>query len=180
MSGKSSAVYYFDACVYLAYLQNDEHSYGQNAIQGIDEVWNDNAKGGATIVTSTLTLTEVLSHKLKISTEKLFLRTLQGGLHHLVDVDPPIALLARKYRDYYQAHPIKRPTVPDGKTYTHLTSGDAIHLATAVTFHCDQFWTFDGTGTTAKKSIGLLWLGNKAGEDNLIITTPKVAQGRLL
>lgn len=168
--------YYFDASVYLAYLRNEESTYGKERIQAIDSIWQQSERGGAAVVTSAISLTEVLAHKLQPSAEKKFLQAFQSGIHQFDDVTPPIALRARLYRDYYKQSPVK---CPGGDAMrSDLVTADAIHLATAVIDGCEQFWTFDGVAGT-KKTIGILWLGNKVGSDILVIAQPELLQGEL-
>jgi predicted nucleic acid-binding protein len=174
MSGSKITAYYFDACVYLACLRNEESHYGKPRIQAIKAVWQQSERGGVAVVTSALTITEVLSHKLNAKAEKDFTRTIQSGIHQVEDVTPPIAFRARQYRDYYKAHPVKWPR--GNETRSDLTTADAIHLATASILGCDQFWTFDGSSTTIKPTIGILWLGNQVGTDSMIICQPQQAQ----
>lgn len=95
-----------------------------------------------------------------------------SGLHTLIDVKPPIAHRARKYREHYILKPI---ILEGGKQAKRLTTPDAIHLATAVIYGCQTFFTFDGL-SNEKNDIGLLWLGNKAGDDELVICSPSLAQ----
>lgn len=170
--------YYFDASVYLAYLRNEEADYGKDRIRAIDSVWQQSERGGVAVVTSALSLTEVLAQKISQSAEKKFLQAFQSGIHQFDDVTPPIALRARHYRDFYKLHPIK---CPGGDAMrSDLSTPDAIHLATAVIIGCDQFWTFDGVSLTGKKkTIGMLWLGNRVGADSLVITQPELLQGEL-
>ena len=180
MSGnlKRLPSYYFDACVYLAYLRNEESHYGKARIRAIEAIWKQSERGGAAVLTSAITLTEVLAHKLNAKAEKKFIQIIQSGIHQCEDVTPPISMRARQYRDYYQANPVK---CPHGEGIrSDLTTPDAIHLATAVIFNCEQFLTFDGSSSGRKNTIGLLWLENKVGNDSLIISQPEQLQGELL
>jgi predicted nucleic acid-binding protein len=175
MSGTKITAYYFDSCVYLACLRNEESHYGKQRIQAIKSVWQQSERGGVAVVTSAITITEVLGHKLNAKAEKDFTKTIQSGIHQVEDVTPPIAFRARQYRDFYKSHPVKWPNGAD--TRSDLTTPDAIHLATATILGCDQFWTFDGSSRAIKPTIGLLWLGNKVGADGLIIAQPAQTQG---
>jgi len=178
MSGKNKRLpsYYFDACVYLAYLRWEEASYGKPRIRAIESIWKQSERGGVIIATSAITLTEVLSHKLDSKSEKKFLQAIQTGIHQCEDATPPITMRARQYRDFYQASPVK---CPDGNGIrSDLTTPDAIHLATASILNCEQFLTFDGMAGK-KSTIGLLWLGNKVANDSLIISQPEQGQGDL-
>jgi hypothetical protein len=101
------------------------------------------------------------------------------GIHKLFDVDPPIAEKAAKYRDFYRSKPVKNAV--SGQEFTNLATPDAIHLATAVIYECQEFWTFDGLNPSADKhqTIKPLWLNNKVGEDKIIIAAPVLNQGVL-
>ena len=72
MSGKLKQLpsYYFDACVYLAYLRNETAHYGKSRIGAIESIWKQSERGGVVVVTSAITITEVLSHKLEAKAEK--------------------------------------------------------------------------------------------------------------
>ncbi len=174
---KRLTAYYFDSCVYLAYLRNEETHYGKARIAAIQNAWDQSERGGAIVVTSAITMVEVLNHKLNAKTEKKFMQAIQSGIHQCEDVTPTIAIRARQYRDFYKLHPVKFPNGSDHRS--DLTAADAIHLATAKMLDCDEFWTFDGSSKDIKPTIGLLWLGNKVGEDNLIILQPEQAQSEL-
>jgi predicted nucleic acid-binding protein len=101
MSGnkKRGSSYYFDACIYLSYLRNESDVYGKDKIRAIEAVWNESESGGAAIVTSSITITEVLSNKLGAKEEKKFLQAVHK-IHQLEDVTPPIAERARQYRKH--------------------------------------------------------------------------------
>ncbi len=181
---KSPNAYYFDSCVYLAYLRNETDTYGYNRIRSIKEIWDETECGTSVIVTSTITVTEVLSHKLSVLSEKKFLQALNNGLHQFEDVTPPIALKAREYRDHYEKHPVQNPFNLAQNPRKYLSTPDALHLATSWILECGQFLTFDGHAPKKNdNSIGLLWLGNMAGTDPVIITqpedTPRLIQGDL-
>jgi predicted nucleic acid-binding protein len=119
----------------------------------------------------------VLAHKLTKPAEKLFYDAIQGA-HQVEDVTPPIAHKAREYRDYYHDHPVTDPHT--GKVRNHLTTPDAIHLATASILKCETFWTFDGCSVKKQdNTIGLLWLENRVGEDDLIISQPNGPQDEM-
>ena len=181
MSGRHKAQsYYFDACIYLAYLQNDTASYSKRKIASIGTVWSRSERGDVAVMTSTVTITEVLSHKLSRDAEKKFFQAINFA-HQVEDVTPPIALRAREYRDYYQKKPVQVPGGDKKAIRSGLTTPDAIHLATASINRCDEFWTFDGCAVgSAKKDIGLLWLGNSVGDDSLIICQPESGELELL
>lgn len=166
---------YFDACIYLAVLRNEVSTYGEGRIRAIERIWKRSEAGGIVVVTSAITITEVLDHKLPSKKdEKRFHQAVRQNVHQVEDVTGPIAVRASQYRDYYEKNPVKQPASKPAVTRKFLTTPDAIHLATATILGVNQFWTFDGVaGSKKDKSIGLLWLGNKAATDELIITQPE-------
>lgn len=180
--GRIASVIYFDACVYLAFLAN-ETSYGKDRIDAIKDAWDDNRAGGCSIITSSLSICEVteclLVRGMKAELEE-FRLCFSNGLHTAIDVDPPIAEKAGRYRHYYHKHPLKHPDKPT--PFSNLTTADAVHCATAVIHKARELWTFDGLGkkNDKQKSIKLLWLNNRVGDDDLIITSPSQPQLRLL
>lgn len=158
--------------VYLAYLRNEE-AYGKPRIKAIDAIWRQSERQGVAVVTSSITITEVLAHQLTAKARKKFLQAIESGLHHCEDPSPPICIKASDYRIFYQHHPVQNPFGEGLRS--DLTTDDSIHLATASTLNVDYFFTFDGIAK--KKTIGLLWLKNKVAADNLIICQPETEQG---
>lgn len=166
--------YYFDACVYLAHLRNEEE-YGKHRLKAIEAIWKQSQSAGCVIVTSSLTITEVLAQPLKTKERRKFMQAIESGIHQIEDPTPPIAIKAADYRLYFQHHPVQNPFGEGVRS--DLTAIDAIHLATASVLETDYFFTFDGLAK--KKTIGLLWLKNKVASDNLIICQPEIDQGEL-
>ena len=170
------------SCVYVAHLAR-ERSYPPAMVNAIADLWTDNGRGGTSIITSSLTVTEVteclLMLGLKAELEE-FQSRFSDGLHESIDVDPVIADRAARYRVHYQKHPLKHPNKPD--PFTNLTTADAIHCATAVIYGAKELWTFDGikSKNDKQRSIKLLWLGNRVADDDLLIVAPTAGELRLL
>ncbi len=131
---KTDQTIYFDSCIYIAYYRNEVASYTKQRIDAIAALLEENKNGGTSIVTSSLTICEVVEclklNKLEKEIED-FKNRFKFGLHKLKDVDPKVAERAALYRHYYRTNPIKRPTRP--KPFTNLATPDAIHLATCLT-----------------------------------------------
>lgn len=127
MSG-TDRIYYWDACAYLARLMDERASYGNEAIDALQQAANDNFQRKNVIITSTLTFTEVLSLKLGEARERQFRRSFRNGDHITYDVDPPIAMRAREFREAF----LKK------KGEKTLATPDAIHLATASIYKADE------------------------------------------
>src|SRR5712691_9188893 len=97
MSG--TKIYYWDACAYLAWLKNEEAAYGKDSIDALEKIIKENFERKAEIVTSTITMIEVLSSSLTEEQEKRFRGSFRPTNHVMYDVDPPIALKARESRE---------------------------------------------------------------------------------
>ena len=147
MSG-TKPIYYWDACVYLAWLKKETSKH----LSSIEAIAEENKKRNNIIVTSVITKLEVLDASLTADQERSFGECFSFGTHELYELDAGVALKAREYRSFYFKNPVggKKLSVPD-----------AIHLATAFICQSDEFHTFDDGG---KGGISLLALnGNVAG-----------------
>jgi predicted nucleic acid-binding protein len=163
MSGTDKTnIYYWDACAYLAWIKNEEEAFGKDAIDALAAIVKDHFDRKVAIVTSTITLIEVLSSSLSEEEEKRFRLSFKPGDHLLYEVDPPIAFKARDFRERLLKN-------QDGKT---LPTPDAIHLATAVICKADAFITFD-EGKKNKRYFGLLELNKDPRVDGLEICRPE-------
>jgi len=154
-------IFYWDACIYLAWIKNEEAIYGKERMDAIHKILKDNFEKNAVIITSTLTIVEVLSADLTSDQEELFHKSFRPSDHIRYDLDPPIALKARDFRRRCLDH-------PSGKK---LATPDAIHLATAAICSADEFLTFDKGGSD-KKYLGLLGLSKDERVDELLIAEP--------
>jgi predicted nucleic acid-binding protein len=169
MSGTDKIpVFYWDACVYLAWLR-DEKSHGQAHLDAIAQILKENYERKNIIISSTLTLVEVLGSNMEPEKEKLFRKAFGSQDHIAYDLDTAIALKARELRDRFLKH----------KSGKILGTPDAIHLATALTCKARRFFTFDGGGKN-KKNLGLLELDKDSGVEGLEITKPVVDQAELI
>lgn len=70
MSRKSDDRIYYDACIYIAHYRQEVSSYGKARIDAIGHLWEENRKGGPTIVTSAITIAEVKACLLQFSMTK--------------------------------------------------------------------------------------------------------------
>jgi hypothetical protein len=87
----------------------------------------------------------------------------------LLDNDLRVSALAREIREYYEAQ-----SKIDG--LPRLTTPDAIHVATAIHYKADAFWTFDDGGYGGRSLLSLN--GNVAGHP-LVVCKPVATQLRL-
>lgn len=162
-------IYYWDACAYLAWLKEEEAEHGKDAIDALRKIAQDNFQKKNTIITATLTFVEVLSSKLSQEKELLFRRSFRHQDHIAYDLDSPIAMKAREFREKFLNHSSKRT----------LATPDAIHLATAAIYKADEFLTFDD-GKKSSKHLGLLELNGHEWADGLKVVRPTITDPELL
>jgi predicted nucleic acid-binding protein len=167
MSGIKEKIYYWDACIYLAWLKGEE-SHGKEHMAALKLIAQENFAMKNVIITSVITQIEVLSAKLTTEQEELFRKSFRSQFHIQYDVDPPIAQKARQFRESLLNPSAKCLSLPD-----------AIHLATAAIYKADEVLTFDD-GQKDKKSLGLLELSGNERVDKLVICKPTVKQGNLI
>jgi predicted nucleic acid-binding protein len=175
MSGSNTPTYYWDACVYIAWVKKDFQD-GVH-LEHIEELIRRSRTGDVTIITSTITITEVLDFGVEGRDE--FLKLFHQEQHEAFDVDIRVATKAHQYREYYRAQKSPGPT-----------TADAIHLATAFLYQAKAFHTFDD-GKKERKSGRFSLLahnGNVAGDaisickpvaENFVPGAPKIVQGSI-
>ncbi len=160
-------VYYWDACIYLAWL-NEETTHGEECLRAISSIATENRERKNTVITSAITYCEVLG--LIEEREKVFRGSFRSQDHTAYDVDSAIAIKARELRSHFIQN-------PEGNR--KLATPDSIHLATAILYKADEFWTFDD-GKKDKKSIGLLNLNRHPALGGLVVCKPYIAQPNLI
>src|SRR5438105_1606086 len=125
MSGtENPKIFYWEACTYLAWLQDEVRAHGKECIDALNRIAKDNFEKKNIIITSTITFVEVMSSTLSEDNERKFRRSFRSQDHIAYDVDPPIAMKARELRDKFSKY----------KAGKVLTTADAIHLATAAIY----------------------------------------------
>jgi predicted nucleic acid-binding protein len=159
MPGAKTPIYYWDTCLFLAWIKDEDRPSGEMA--GVREVIANVKKRDAIIVTSVITATEVLQSYLPAGVETLFTGLMKRVEQKSVDIK--IAKLAHDLRDYYT---IRKSNFGD-KT---LSTPDALHLATAIMYRASEFHTFDLNGN--RGSLGLLPLSGNVAGHNLTICKP--------
>ena len=157
--------YYWDTCVFIAWLKNEGlPNRSLDEIEGIRDVVSKIEKGTVKLITSAITIAEMLECDMPPGATDLFKSLLQRRMMVTISVDIKVAGLASNLRSYYKKSKEHEKT---------LCTPDALHLATAILYKADEFHTFDGSN---KKSLGLLNLGGDVGGYPLIIRKPKSAQ----
>lgn len=161
-------IYYWDACIFLAWLRNEERKDGEMA--SVKAYVRKLKAKQIKVMTSAITYTEVTATKLPVGVDQQFFDLMRSTNVYPVGADVRVAKLARDLRDYY----FSKPDIYNGKT---LCTPDAIHLATAILYKAKEFHTFDGSNKNG--SLGLLKLSGDVGGHNLIVCKPQSNQGEL-
>lgn len=176
MAGRTSfhrdpnrTIVYWDSCVFIEWMAT-EPTYGQDAKDALSEMARRVRQGSFTIITSSLSISEVLSSRLPSHIAQSFPDLLRTEGFLSIDVDRKIASKASWYRDHYL-------NCQDEIAPKTLSTADAIHLATASINRCDAFYTFDGisgntVGARPHKTRTLLPLGDTVAGDLLNISVP--------
>jgi len=169
MSG-ARPIIYADACIFIAWLQNEKRKLGEmEGVSGLVKAVDSNE---LVLVTSTLIHTEIIS--LNDDQKELFQRFLKRRNVQVKDATDRIMALSGGIREYY------RELKESGKSnLPTLTTPDAIHLATAIHWGCEKFFTFDEKdvdgGTRPRRALIPL-SGLVAGKYPLEITKPLVRE----
>lgn len=151
-----NTLYYWDTCLFLAWLKDEERPTGE--MDGVREIIQRSKRRELKIMTSVLTLTEVLSAKIPSGVDTLFTDLLRRV--ERTGVDLKVARLSHDIRNHY--------ALAGGKM---LTTPDAIHLATAIMYRADEFHTFDDGKNS--KALGLLGLSGNVAGHKLTICKPE-------
>lgn len=159
MKGKKKI--YWDACIFLAWLQNEPCKPG--VMEGIEETVRQVHNNEVILFTSIMTQTEVLESKMSKAAgtkfENLFKRRNVLWVNH----DPRVGRLSHDIRDYYAQRGI------------NISQADSVHLASAILYEADEVHTLDGSGKRKRHADLLPLNGNVAGH-KLKIMEPYVVQ----
>jgi predicted nucleic acid-binding protein len=158
--------YYWDACIFIAWLTEDDHQPGA-VMDGIEKVVAEVQANEAILITSFLTKSEVLECKLNPKARELFNKIFQRRNVQVAQGDRRVGDLAAEIRNHYE------------QRGASLSVPDSIHLASAIVYGADEFHTLDGAGKRKRKSDLLPLDGNVAGH-NLRICVPEARQMSLL
>jgi predicted nucleic acid-binding protein len=129
-------IIYLDACIFISILTGEQRPGNETAeVAGLGILIE---RREITPVTSTMTRVEVLECKLDDQQKEVMKRLIRPPKIQVKDAIAPIMDMAHELRDYYQSEKdsgrSKLPTIE---------TPDAIHLATAIFYECDRFYTFD-------------------------------------
>ncbi len=133
--------YYWDACVFIAHLNDEQDKHGAH-VEHIQQFLDESRNGQCTIYTSSITIAEIPSNRLKSAeygTFAEFLDDFQGSIIP-IGADPNVMAIAAQIRGL--------PFVKQGSR-REVGTPDAIHLASALVLTSDYgvpltaFHTFD-------------------------------------
>jgi predicted nucleic acid-binding protein len=159
-------IYYWDTCLFLAWLKN-ESTRKPGEMDAVADVLEKFKRRELDLMTSALTITEISVAKVSVGTYTLLDDVMQRSNFSKISVDIRVAKLARDIRDYY----LLRPTEHGGKT---LGVPDSIHVASAILYRATEMHTFDEKDNNKLNSLGLIPLSGDAGVRNLTICKPPV------
>lgn len=168
MRGKPKRLYW-DTCVILAWIKN-ETCWPEDVLKGIEQTVEEWRARSVVIVTSAITMLEILSSQMTKEQKDAFAKVFSDPHLQLIDVDRRIAGKASAIRSHYDDRQFK----PDGGVLSGriMGMGDAIHLATAIHHEVLEFQTLDGLSKKPRAHDLLALDGNVAGA-RLSIRLPK-------
>jgi hypothetical protein len=134
---------YWDTCVFLAWIK-DETVWPENVRKGIAQTIEMAMAGEVVIVTSTLTLAEILEAKMTPEQRVKFAGIFSAPYLQLVDMDRRISTKSSVIRDHHDTRTYDQDGRQNGGSFMRLP--DAIHLATAIHMNVDVVNTLDGSG----------------------------------
>lgn len=168
-------VFYWDACIFYEHL-NDEPASSHRKL-AVKELLLDNKDKRNRICTSVFTHLEIVPKKLHPEVEARYWSQF-GSLHFFdIEISANVLMLAREIKDFYYRD--KSETEP----YQCLSSGDAVHLATAIAYGVTAFHTRDNNKRNG--NVPLLGLDKRSpqglvcGKYPLKIESPESEQGDL-
>jgi predicted nucleic acid-binding protein len=169
MSGKRRRLHYWDSCIFFAWIKQ-ETCWPEEVTRGIEQEIEQAYSKELIIVTSVLTLNEVLQSQMSKEQKERY----QGIFHHpslqLVEIDRRIASDAAVIREAHDTRVFDR----DGNRIAGclMSMGDSFHLATAIRYEVNAFKTLDGS-SRHKRQFDLLALNGNVALSRLAVNMPK-------
>jgi len=172
MSGSRRLVYW-DTGLFIAMITNERRNDPAD-LQGIHEQVRLIEKDPPLLymATSVITLTEILRIKLLPTAVQTFEQIFQRQNCQMYDVNVRIAYVAQEIREFYSGRNDDLPTIE---------TPDALHLATAIVYDCQTFYTLDMKDRLGK-GRSLLSLSGKpvAGRYHIEVSKPIPKQYTML
>jgi predicted nucleic acid-binding protein len=156
---------YWDANIFLAWL-HEETVHGPGVLDGIEEMAREINDNKAILFTSVMTKTQVLECKLSARKLAIFSNLFKRRNVTMIVQDERVADKAHEIRNHYAQRKIT------------LSAEDCVHLATAILYQADVFYTLDGSGKRPRPNDLLPLNGNVAGYP-LVIQKPHAKQPML-
>lgn len=158
---------YWDSSIVIAWLKNEKRP--NHEMDGVYDCVERIKKGNEIMVTSSETQLEVLEAEMDKKTEEKYINLFKRRQCQILPYDIRVQTLAKEIREYYQRQHI-------GKGTPSIGTEDAKHLASAIHYKVDEFYTFD---EGKKGKLGLLSLSGNVAGYQLKICKPPVGQMRL-
>lgn len=162
---------YLDTCIFIAWMKNERRQNLQ--LDGVLETINEVEARRLRVITSVITRQrEIPEANNKPEAMVLLAGLLKRENVEEVDVLPWITKLAATFQHHYSV-------LHESDGAGILTENDAIHLATAVCYDADAFYTFDnGKKPTpdGKKTRSLLSLDGSVAGHPLVVCAPPTHQ----
>jgi predicted nucleic acid-binding protein len=156
-------IIYWDTSVFLAWIKNE--SRPNNEMDGVEDVAYKIHKDHVVLITSEITMTEILESTLDDIAKTRFDDLFKRRNCRRVAVDQRVGRLSHDIRNHYQ-----QQKAVDG--IATVTTPDAIHLATAILYDVTEFHTFDQNDKPNKSRALLPLNGNVAGHPLTICKPP--------
>jgi predicted nucleic acid-binding protein len=167
---RDNPVIYWDTCVFFAWIKQ-ETFWSEEITKGIEQTIEQVYAKRAVLMTSVVTLTEVLQSQMTVEDKEKYQKAFGHPQLQLMDADRRIAAKAAFIREFYDTRVIEAGIVKSGSI---MSLGDALHLATAIHYGVDEFQTLDGGGRR-KRRIDLLKLNGSVAGSRLVIVQPRYA-----
>ena len=129
-------LFYWDACVLYEFCADEQADVHKK--QAITDLLDENKEKRNRICTSVISHTEILPKKLGPEGERKYWSRFGSTFFFDIEVDRSVILLSREIKDFYY-----KDRNADGE-YRMMSTGDAVHLATAIIHNATEFHTRDG------------------------------------
>lgn len=172
------ALIYWDACIFYEHLKGEQTEPRKR--QAIDECLEQNKQKRNRICTSVITHIEVIPKKLDKTIEQQYWDKFKSLYFFDIEVDRNVIALAREIKNYYFVEGVSGGV---GGGYRMMSTGDALHLATAIIHQANEFHTRDNNSKGGNvKLLGLPEAslnGKICGLHALRVFSPESNQGSL-